>query len=99
MNEETNLLIKLMVAMADGQLKSPRDLAHELHTSEAMVQEMLAKLTEGGYLRRNAASCNGACNRCPLQQVCTTTPAIWILSDKGHRAIAQAGHSHSHLST
>ncbi|MCD6291597.1 MAG: helix-turn-helix domain-containing protein [Anaerolineae bacterium] len=93
MNKESNTLIRLMIAMTNGRPKSSRDLAQEFRMDEATVREMLTRLAERGYLRRNTPTCDGACNACPLRQVCAITPAIWVLSDKGHRAVIAVGHA------
>ncbi len=85
-----NPLIRVLQIAAQGRSRSLDELARELRLSEPTLRQILTTLAERGYLQPVTSQCTGQCTLCPLQERCLVTDtAIWVLSDKGRKVIAQ----------
>jgi predicted ArsR family transcriptional regulator len=83
------VLNDLLNLLAVGGIHSISELAHELRVNETLVEEMLAGLTQRGYLRPVDAACQSHCSTCPLANACAAgrIARTWALTQKGARLI------------
>lgn len=82
----------LRLAAARGSIDI-NELAAELETRPAMVEQMLERLQQEGYLRAVVRGCSLPCERCPLRAACLyrRQPRIWSLTARGERWLEQEG--------
>jgi hypothetical protein len=90
------MLLRLLALIGRGGIQRPRDLAAELATTPALVEEMLADLERMGYLASlpdgcGPSACHGCSQACagPLGMI-VQGGKLWALTAKGARLLGNA---------
>jgi predicted ArsR family transcriptional regulator len=82
------VLRQVLHTMCQKGTCSLTDLARELSISEDLLRRILMTLVEGGYLQRVSDECARRCSTCSLQEICLAPgSAVWIMTEKGRRAL------------
>jgi DNA-binding transcriptional MocR family regulator len=87
------MLDALLSMLAQGGIRTPRQLAEQLGVSQSLVEQMLDDLSRMGYLRPiDGLACHApsdgestACSGCPASSACAVgKPAgqVWALTHK-----------------
>ena len=87
------MLEELLRAIAGGQAFRLEDLARQFDVPLSLVEDMMEKLEQMGYLLPLETGCNRSCAGCPSGGACAIIGhrKIWALSEKGMRAAARQG--------
>jgi len=82
------MLQQLLQTIATGEVRDLRVLAQEMDTNEALLDDMLARLVQMGYLKRIADSGCTECSHCAMKGSCVTSgrARTWVLTEAGRRA-------------
>ena len=85
------MLKQLLRALAESdQLQTPKDLAESLGVTPPLVEDMMRRLTQQGYLTESA-QCSDGCTACPLKSACDAreeSVRFWTLTPKAERLLA-----------
>jgi predicted ArsR family transcriptional regulator len=83
------VLNKLLRLIQDRNTVETIELAREMGVSPELLQEMLERLAQQGYLESVVQDCSRPCRLCPLRNVChfRDQPRIWALTQKGRQAL------------
>lgn len=73
--------------IASGSAGSSEQLAHKLGVEPGLARQMLEELVRLGYLRPADGECRAACAKCSYANACLSLPRLWLLTEKGKRAI------------
>jgi len=80
----------LLEHLAEAKVRTVAELAAAMDTNEALVQQMLADLARGGYLRQTAfcEAGSSSCAGCSQAGLCRVMHQgrVWALTSKGLRA-------------
>ncbi|HOT93103.1 MAG TPA: winged helix-turn-helix transcriptional regulator [Anaerolineae bacterium] len=82
------MLKALLQLIKSGDPRTPQELAEALGTSVPLIEQMIAQLTEAGYLSV-AELCGDGCDHCALASACRARPGtvhFWTLTPKGVNA-------------
>ncbi len=79
------MLEAVLASVAEGGLRSVRDLARQLDVPESLVDTMLHDLARRGYLRA-VDSCQQACDHCAADGcISLASGKVWTLTAAGDR--------------
>ncbi|MGQ9554434.1 MAG: hypothetical protein ACUVWR_10005 [Anaerolineae bacterium] len=73
--------------IASGGVGSSEQLAQKLGVEPGLARQMLEELVRLGYLRPAGGECRAACAKCPYADACLSLPQMWLLTEKGKRAV------------
>jgi hypothetical protein len=73
------MLDKLLAIMNRGGTLTVDQIARELNTTPAMIDELIDHLMRSGWLKPMDASCDSSCHQCALASDCrrTNQSRIW----------------------
>jgi len=74
--------------IASGEAGSSQQLAQKLRVEPGRARQVLEDLVRLGYLRPAGGDCPAACAQCPAASACLSLPRMWLLTEKGQRAVA-----------
>lgn len=83
------MLREVLRIVAQGGIRTIRELAQRLNVSEELLQQMIEELVRIGYLNPVAGDCHDRCAGCPFAVECAIGRAgrIWALTEKGVRGV------------
>jgi hypothetical protein len=92
-----SMLERLLLLIAAGGTHTVDGLARKLGLTQPLIEAMIAKLEQLGYLQGVPHACGASCQGCPSSSMCGAVASghIWSLSEKGAlvagRLLAQSG--------
>lgn len=92
------MLNRLLIQLANDDIQSTNRMACELGINERMLDEMLTRLADMGYIEkmdtgcsRDAGHSDSRCSNCYMQAACPShKPLVWLLTKKGRSTARQA---------
>lgn len=88
------MLERLLNLLHTGGVRRLTDLARELDTTPVLIEAMLERLEQMGYLRRvggeaEGQTCGETCAGCALAGLCAAAGCgqVWVLTGKGRRNV------------
>jgi len=81
------VLIHVLRMIANGEAASVGQLATELAIEANLVRHMLDELVCLGYLQPSGAGCPLSCRQCTRSDACSGLSQMWVLTEKGGRAV------------
>ena len=79
------MLEEALQLVAEGGVRSYKELATALDITESLLEQMLEDLARMGYLRRVGGDCPAECAHCPREAPCAVSGPgkLWALTEKG----------------
>lgn len=87
---DSEILKRLLRRVGGSEVGGISELARELGTSPVLVEQMIATLTQVGYLEAVVPGCATPCERCPVHTMCLyrRQPRVWIVTEKGRQFVS-----------
>ena len=75
---------KLLAILKHGGSVTTDQIARELNTTPALVNEMLVHMSWAGWLKQMDASCSSGCEQCRLVGNCNRSPQarVWQVVER-----------------
>ncbi len=73
-----------------NRMQTPEELAHRLDVTPPLIEDMIQRLAQQGYLTESA-QCSDGCTGCPLKSGCRARQQnvrFWTLTPKAERLLS-----------